>query len=162
MPRGPTGSSTCATVVSSTKPLPCHSAGHDMSARLRATLRLSWRLVRRAPARSMLVMLLVAVPVCAGVFVTTMIRTAQLSPAEAVTRYLGQADAIALVSPYPALDADFAAVGMGPKLSGDQVKRLEASQRTRDRSAVDVPALLPAGAHAIRVGWERGVSVASG
>jgi putative ABC transport system permease protein len=132
--------------------------------RLRATVRLSWALVRRSEARSALIALLVAVPVCAGVFVATMTRTAQLSPAQAAPRYLGQADAIAQVSEYLHLDPRTSAVGMGPSPSGDQKQTLEvtSSRPQRNSTSVDLPSLLPAGARAIPFGWQRNSSVSTG
>lgn len=134
-----------------------------MNPRLRASVRLSWALVRRSRTRSALIALLVAVPVCAGVFVATMFRTAQLSPAQAASRYLGQADAIAQVTPWHALDPRTAAIGIGPKPSGDQVKTLEApNNNLRDPATLDLTPLLPEGAHAIRLGWQHTTSVSSG
>jgi len=127
--------------------------------RLRASVRLSWALVRRSRTRSALIALLVAVPVCAGVFVATMFRTAQLSPAQAASRYLGQADAIAQVTPWHAHDPGTTAIGIGPKPSGDQVKTLEApNNNLRDPATLDLTPLLPEGAHAIRLGWQHTTS----
>ena len=135
-----------------------------MRPRLRATLRVSWALVRRSKARSALIALLVAVPVCGGVFVATMARTAQLSPAQAATRYLGQADAIAQVSSYLHLDPSTSAVGIGPSPSGDQKQTLEvpSSRSERDSTSVDLGRLLPPGARAIPFGWQHNSSVSVG
>jgi putative ABC transport system permease protein len=73
-------------------------------ARWAATLRLAFRMVRRSPARSILVATLVAIPVLAGTFAAVAIRTGHLSPDEAVARQLGRADAVVLVTGHRSLD----------------------------------------------------------
>ncbi|HEU5034858.1 MAG TPA: FtsX-like permease family protein [Mycobacteriales bacterium] len=123
-----------------------------MTARRLVTLRLAWRLVRFAPARSALIAVLVAIPVLAGAFVATAIRTGQLSPGQAADRNIGQADAVAVATPYRQLDPTVSHVGFGSAFGDSSVMSLGASAGggpDRDGTAVDLPALLPPGTHAV-------------
>lgn len=129
-----------------------------------AAWRLAARMVRRAPARSVLVAALVALPVVAGVFADVAYRSAQLSPAEAATRYLGRADAIAVVTPLARLDPAGSQIGRGPTYTG-QADAIEGSPEpyaSRPATSVDVPSLLPPGAHATVASTKRSVSISSG
>ena len=58
----------------------------------RVSLRLAFRLVRRSPARSILIATLVAIPVLAGTFALVTISTARLSPGEAANRFHAELD----------------------------------------------------------------------
>src|SRR5437762_1457864 len=61
----------------------------------RFAVRLARREVRRRPGRTLLVMLLIAVPVCGMTVVTVLVRTNSDSPAEAFARRFGAADLVA-------------------------------------------------------------------
>lgn len=63
--------------------------------------RLAVRDVRRHPGRSLLTMMLVAVPVATAVFVSTWMHTGVETPAEAATRRMGRADALVMADPPP-------------------------------------------------------------
>src|ERR1700682_668271 len=60
----------------------------------RFAFRLARREVRRRPGRTLLVMLLVAVPVCGMSVVTVLVRTNNDSAAEAFARQFGAADLV--------------------------------------------------------------------
>ena len=70
-----------------------------MVVRMRLAVRLAAREVRRALGRSVLVVVMVAVPVAAVVATSTLLRTDDVSPAEALPGRVGQADA--RVATYP-------------------------------------------------------------
>ena len=113
----------------------------------RVALRLAWRLVRRAPARSALIAALVAIPVLAGTFALVTISTARLSAGQAADRYLGHADAIADVTANPRLDPRAWLMGRGRTYSGEPVSSEGPfGDPRRPRGAVDLAALLPPGA----------------
>jgi len=61
---------------------------------LRAALRIARRDARRAPARSLLVVAMIALPVVGLTSADVLARTAELSPADKVTRQMGPADAV--------------------------------------------------------------------
>ncbi|MBV9291545.1 MAG: hypothetical protein JO222_03775, partial [Frankiales bacterium] len=115
----------------------------------RVPVHLAWRLIRRSPARSLLIALLVAIPVLAGTFALVTISTARLSPGEAATRYLGGADAIAQVTEIKRFDPNGTAIGRGPRFNGEpSTVETPAGHGHQNRAAVDLTALLPAGARA--------------
>jgi putative ABC transport system permease protein len=133
-----------------------------MTARWFTTLRLAWRLVRQAPARSVLIAALVALPVLAGTFVAVSARTAELSAGEAAQRTLGNADAVALVTTSPTLDPTLSMIGFAGGFASEQGLSTSGEGLARKSAAVDLPALLPPGARAIPAGWQRYVSVTAG
>lgn len=65
----------------------------------RALLRLAARDVRRAPARSLIVVLMVALPVMAAVAIAVIAQTSRVPVSERVDRLLGRADAAITTSP---------------------------------------------------------------
>jgi len=65
----------------------------------RFALRLARREIRRRPGRTLLVMLLVALPVCGMTMITVLVRTNNDSPAESFAREFGRADLVATTSP---------------------------------------------------------------
>ena len=73
-----------------------------MVARLRLAVRLAGRDARRALGRSVLVVIMVAVPVAAVVATWTLARTDDVSPAEALPGRIGQADALVATYPFQA------------------------------------------------------------
>jgi putative ABC transport system permease protein len=133
-----------------------------MTARWLTTWRLAWRLVRKAPARSVLVAALVALPVVAGTFVAVTIRTGELSPEQAAQRTMGNADAVAVVTTSPTLDPSLSVIGFAGGYASEQGMATSGEGLERDSGAVDLPALLPDGARATRVGWQRYVPVTAG
>lgn len=106
----------------------------------------------------MLIAVLVAIPVLAGVFVATTIRTAHLSPGEAATRELGRADAIAFVGGQRSL-GNTEAIGRGN--NGETVSNVGYDPRRVPTDATWAREL-PAGTRVTPDRWIRGVSVAAG
>lgn len=129
-----------------------------MTGRQLATFRLAWRLVRKSRARSLLIALLVAIPVMAGAFAATTIRTAHLSPTESADRQLGSADAIAVVSSKP-----FHGVNVLGRSGAGETAYLGLNQV--DAKTVTGTAwskLLPAGSRVTPDAWARSVQVTAG
>jgi len=133
-----------------------------MTARWATSLRVAWRFVRKAPARSALIAVLVALPVLAGTFVAVTIRTAELSPAQAAQRFIGNADAVAIVTPYRFVRPEMSMEGYAGGLASEPAQTTSASEGTRPVGSVDVPALLPDGARAIPAGPQRYLAVTAG
>ena len=129
----------------------------------RAGWRLARRMLRRAPGRAALIAALVAIPVVAGALVAVTIWTAQLSPDQAATRYLGRADAVAVVTALPRLDPGSSQVGRGPSYSGATVESQGGSdQVARDATRVDLSSLLPPGTRAVPEHLRKPVTVRAG
>ncbi len=122
-----------------------------MTGRRMATLRLAGRLVRKSRSRSLLIALLVAIPVMAGVFAAVTIRTAHLSPAEAADRQLGKADAIiAVPGGRHALTGDY---DVGRSDRGDTMSNLPNVRGSM--SPAELIDLLPAGSRITPDAWQR-------
>jgi putative ABC transport system permease protein len=128
-----------------------------------ATLRLAWRLIRRAPARSALIATLVAVPVAAGAFAVVTIRTAQLSADEAADRTLGRADAIAVVTTVTSLEPATAVVGRAAAQGGTRYV-YDDTARAHSQPQTDIRwvAQLPAGSRIVPNKWIRPLRVSTG
>ncbi|MDQ1696950.1 MAG: putative transport system permease protein [Frankiaceae bacterium] len=131
-----------------------------MTARWAATYRLSWRLVRRAPGRSVLIAALVAIPVLAGAFAAVTIRTAHLSPDEAASRQLGRADAIAVVTTAKSLTGDVA-VGRSNS-SGETISNIPYDDSNRPRTGTSWTRRLPPGTRVTPDEWARNARVTVG
>lgn len=129
-----------------------------MSGRRAATFRLAWRLVRKSRGRSALIALLVAIPVMAGTFAATTIRTAHLSPTEAADRQLGRADAIVAVAGGTRPLVGAYDVGRGN--TGDTVSNIPARRGNAYRT--DWLDALPAGSRITPDAWKRTVRVTVG
>jgi putative ABC transport system permease protein len=80
-------------VAGATAPPPAHRTGRE-GARWRFAMRLARREVRRRPGRTLLVMLLIAVPVCGMTVVTMLVRANTDSRSEAFARQFGGADLV--------------------------------------------------------------------
>src|SRR4051794_11334080 len=122
------------------------------------------RLCRRSRARSILVMLLIALPVFAAVVVAVTIRTYQLSPEQDATRLLGHADGIAMDEGVNSVSSDLQIVrerNPGAYMTTTLATAPAANQQ-RSEPVIDLPALLPAGVRAIPDGWSRGSTAALG
>ncbi|WP_018353549.1 ABC transporter permease [Longispora albida] len=104
---------------------------------LRTTLRMSWRQVRRAKGRSALVIVMLMLPVLAVSFGASMYDTFKLSPAEVVTRTMGQAQAV-VSWPH---DGE---IRQAP--DGEQYFPVEHRKPAKQASKADLQAKLPAGA----------------
>jgi putative ABC transport system permease protein len=129
-----------------------------MTGRRAATFRLAWRLTRRSRGRSVLIALLVAIPVMAGTFAATTIRTAHLSPGEAAGRQLGRADAIAVVAGGTRpLTGDIA---VGRSNNGDTISNVP--DRRGSLTATAWAADLPVGSRITRDAWTRTTRVTVG
>ena len=133
-----------------------------MTARWATSLRVAWRLVRKAPARSALIAVLVALPVLVGTFVAVTIRSAELSPGQAAQRYLGNADAVAIVTPYRSVRPEISRAGFAGGLASEPAQTDSGSPALRPVSSVDVPALLPRGSRAVQAGTQRFLAVTVG
>lgn len=128
-----------------------------MTGKWRLALRVATRLCRRAPGRSTLIALLIALPVFAGVAVIVTIRTYQLSPDQDAARLLGTATGVAQdtglkqVSPDVVLSRER---NPGPYM---QTSVAQAATSNEQRAGtLDVTALLPPGVRAIPDAWARG------
>src|SRR4051794_29448715 len=122
------------------------------------------RLCRRSRARSILVMLLIALPVFAAVVVAVTIRTYQLSPEQDATRLLGHADGIAMDEGVNSVSSDLQIVrerNPGAYMTTTLATAPAANQQ-RSEPVIDLPALLPAGVRAIPDAWSRGSTAAVG
>ncbi|MGH8910139.1 MAG: FtsX-like permease family protein, partial [Egibacteraceae bacterium] len=96
-------------------------------------LRIAWRGIRRDPARSLLIVLLIGLPVALSTYGSTANRTSE----ESFTQYImGSADAITIVTPYARL-SNYRPGGYYPSD--------HAGAGRRDPAEVDLAALLPAG-----------------
>src|SRR5262245_30242898 len=91
MPRGRTGSSSCATAGSSTRRAPRRSTRPDVAA-TRALVRIGWRDITRHRLRSLLIVLLIGLPVPAMVGGIAVLRTTAITAERWATARYGQAD----------------------------------------------------------------------
>src|SRR5437764_4657120 len=122
------------------------------------------RVCRRSRARSILVVLLIALPVFAAVVVAVTIRTYQLSPDQDATRLLGHADGIAMDMGVNHVSSDMQVtreLNPGPYMT-TTLAVAPAANEQRSGPAVDLPSLLPAGVRAIPDAWSRGSTVVAG
>src|SRR5437764_3398970 len=100
------------------------------------------RVCRRSRARSILVVLLIALPVFAAVVVAVTIRTYQLSPEQDATRLLGHADAVAMDEGVTSVSSDMQVtreLNPGPYMTTTLSQAPAASQQ-RKGPPVDLPA----------------------
>lgn len=112
----------------------------------RAALRIARRDARRSRARSILVVSMIALPVLALSTADVLARTAQLSPAEEISREMGASDAALVWSGYPIAQdprgSQYGGAGVLPASNGEDVSLPKPS-------LADVRKVLPSGSQVV-------------
>jgi putative ABC transport system permease protein len=99
-------------------------------------LRIGRREVRRAKGRSALVLFLIMLPVLMVTLASTMLRTADVSPAEGVPRVMGAADAV-VTPPWPVTEDDAGGIVQCPDATCSAIAPGTAPATVRDQATAE-------------------------